>query len=107
MATSALPMSNSLPSVNRKSGFTRRLFALLLFVLGIVFWTFLISQNQRIVSKDLMSIFSVVMIALAAGLGARFLYYSRNWFVRLITAWASLIVGLFLLGYLTNWKIGF
>jgi hypothetical protein len=107
MATSAFPMSDSLPSVNHKSGFTRRLFALLLFVLGIAFWTFLISQNQRIISRDLMAIFSIVMIALAAGLGSRFLYYARNWFVRLITAWASLILGLFLLGYLTNWKMGF
>jgi uncharacterized membrane protein len=107
MATSAFAMSNSLPSVNRKSGFTRRLFALLIFVLGIAFWTFLISQDQRIISRDLMTILSIVMIALAAGLGSRFLYYARNWFVRLITAWASLIAGLFFLGYLTNWKTGF
>ncbi len=107
MAARAFPMSNSLPSVNRKSGFTRRLFALLVFVMGIAFWTFLISQNQRIVSRDLMAVFSIVMVALAAGLGSRFLYYGRNWFVRLITAWASLIAGLFFLGYLTNWKTGF
>jgi hypothetical protein len=107
MAASAFTMSNSLPSANRKNGFTRRLFALFIFVLGISFWTFLISQNQRIISRDLMTILSIVMIALAAGLGARFLYYARNWFVRLITAWASLIAGLFLLGYLTNWKAGF
>lgn len=51
--------------------------------------------------------FGIVMIALAAGVGARFLFYARNWFVRLITASASLILGLFLLGFITNWKMGF
>jgi len=100
-------MSNSLNPSSRPSGFTRRLFALLLFVAGIVFWTYFISQSQRIISKDLMMAFTIVMIALAAGLGARFLFYARNWFVRLITASATLILGLFLLGYITNWKMGF
>lgn len=107
MATRALTMSNSLPPANRQSGFTRRLFALLLFVAGIVFWTYFIYQSQRNISKDLMIAFGIVMIALAAGLGARFLFYRRNWFVRLITAWASLTLGLFLLGFITNWKMGF
>jgi ribosomal protein L37AE/L43A len=107
MATRAFTMSNSVPSTQRKSGFTRRLFVLLAFVLGVVFWTYLILQNQHIVSKDLMSIIAIVMVALSAGLGARLLFYTRNWFIRLIAAWASLILGLFLLGYLTHWKMGF
>src|SRR5690348_12238199 len=107
MAASALTMSNSLPPANRQRGFTRRLFALLFFVAGIVFWMYFIYQTQRAISKDLMMVFGIVMIALAAGIGARFLYYERNWFVRLITAWASLILGLFLLGFITQWKMGF
>lgn len=100
-------MSNSLPPANRRRGFTRRLFALLFFVAGIVFWMYFIYQDQRTISKDLMLTFGIVMIALSAGLGARFLFYGRNWFVRLVTAWASLILGLFLLGLITNWKMGF
>jgi ribosomal protein L37AE/L43A len=107
MAASALTMSNSLPPANRQRGFTRRLFALLFFVAGIVFWMYFIYQTQRTMANDLMMAFGIVMIALAAGIGARFLYYERNWFVRLITAWASFILGLFLLGFITNWKMGF
>ena len=107
MATRALTMSNSVPSVKRPGGFTLRLIALLMFVAGITLWAYMTYQTQRVTSKPIMTVFMTVMMALAAGLGARFLFYARNWFVRLITGWSSLILGLFLLGYITNWKMGF
>lgn len=106
MATRALTMSNSLPDANRQRGFTGRLVLLLLFVTGITFWTYFVYISQHSISKMLMTAFAALMISLAASLGARFLFYKRNWFVRLLTAWASLILGLFLLGIITNWKMG-
>lgn len=106
MATRALTMSNSLPSDNRRRGFTSRLILLLLFVAGMTFWTYFVYLNQHAMSKMLMTGFAAVMIALAASLGARFLFYKRNWFVRLVAAWSSLALGLFLLGMITNWKLG-
>ncbi len=106
MATRALTMSNSLPPANRKRGFAGRLVLLMLFVVGVTLWTYLVSQNQHAISKMMMTAFAALMIALSAGLGARFLFYKRNWFIRLITAWASLIIGLYLLGFITNWKMG-
>lgn len=106
MATRALTMSNSLPTANRQRGFTGRLVLLLLFVAGITFWTYFVYISQHAISKMLMTAFAALMISLAASLGARFLFYKRNWFVRLITAWGSLILGLFLLGIITNWRMG-
>lgn len=106
MASRALTMSNSLPSADRKRGFTSRLVFLMLFVVGITLWTYLVYQNQHVISRMMMTAFAALMIALSASLGARFLFYKRNWFIRLITAWASLIIGLFLLGFISNWKMG-
>lgn len=99
-------MSNSLPSRAPRTGFVRKLVLLLLFVVGISLWLYLLYKNQRTVAQPLMAAFVNICIALAAGLGSRMFFYKRNWFIRLVSAWASLVIGLFVLGLVTNWKLG-
>jgi ribosomal protein L37AE/L43A len=53
-----------------------------------------------------MSIFAVTGIALATGLGARIGFHGRNGFVRFIAALGSFVLGLFALGFFTNWRLG-
>jgi len=106
MSTRTLAMSNSLPPTTRQPGFVRRLIMLLLFAAGIVFWMNVLSQHQTNLPEILMTVFADGVIALAAGLGARIAFYERSWFTRLISALGSMVIGLFALGYVTNWKIG-
>lgn len=106
MSAGAITMSNSIPSTSRKQGFLRRLIALILFVVGIALLMYLIDRTQNTISQTLMIIFADIAIALAAGFAARIAFYERNWLIQLISALAALVIGLFAIGYVTNWKLG-
>jgi hypothetical protein len=45
-------------------------------------------------------------VAVVSGFGARLLLSKRNWFIRSITASVTPLVGLAILGYFSDWKIG-
>jgi hypothetical protein len=107
MATRTLSMSNSLQPQTRQPGFFRRLFLLLLFTAGMVIWMSLLNRYQKNLNHDLLTVFAVAGIALATGLGARISFYRRHGMIRFITAYAMFVLGLFALGFLTNWRLGF
>jgi hypothetical protein len=106
MATRTLAMGNSPSTVERHQGFTRRLITLLLFAASIAVWSALLYRYQTNISITLMTVFTDIAIALAAGLGARLAFYDRNWFVRFVSALASMIIGMYVVGYFTHWKMG-
>jgi len=106
MAIRTLTMSNPLAPTSRRSGFLFRLVLLLLFSVGIVFWLNALDQHQENVPQDMMIVFVNTIIALACSFGARFFFYRRNWFIRIVTALASLVICLYVLGYITNWRLG-
>lgn len=105
MAVQSSAMSSS-SQPSREHGIVRRLVMLLLFTAGIVFWMSVLYRYQNRLPQMLMMIFADLAIALAAGLGARLTFYGQNWISRVLVAVAALLLGLFGLGYLTNWAIG-
>jgi len=52
------------------------------------------------------NIFAVASIGLAAGLAARVVLHRRNWFIQGLASSALVIIGLVVLGYLTDGKSG-
>lgn len=50
--------------------------------------------------------YAVVSLAVIAGFGARWVLKRHNWFVRFLAAMSAFIGGVFLLGFLSNWKYG-
>ena len=54
----------------------------------------------------LMTLFAIICLGLAAGVGARAAFYQRSGFTRNFTALVILAPSLYALGYFTNWKMG-
>jgi ribosomal protein L37AE/L43A len=50
--------------------------------------------------------YAVVSLAVIAGFGARWMLKRHNWFVRFLAMMSAFIGGVFLLGFLSNWKYG-
>lgn len=84
----------------------RRLILLFLFTAGVVLWLTLLYQAKPDFPFLLMLIFLVSAVGLASGLGARLALSERHALIRFLAALAALAIGLYVLGYLTNWKMG-
>ena len=106
MADRAAAMDSSFPSTAWRPSLLRRLILLFLFTAGVVFWLTLLYQAKPDFPFLLILILSVSAIGLACGLGARLALSERHAFIRFLAALASLMIGLYVLGYLTNWKMG-
>ncbi len=106
MALNTASYRNSFSAINRRSNPLRRLIMLFLFIAGIVLWLTVLQQARPDFPDLLMQIFSVSAVGLASGLGARMALTQRNSLFRLVAALASLVMGLYGLGYLTDWKMG-
>lgn len=50
--------------------------------------------------------FAAASLGLVTGFGARFTLSRRNWFIRLLAAMTAFLIGLYVLGFATNWKYG-
>jgi len=84
----------------------RRLIILFLFTAGIVLWLTVLYQAKSDFPYLLMLIFSVTAVGLASGFGARLALGERSRLLRLVAALASVVLGLYGLGFLTDWKMG-
>ena len=107
MALRAATMSPAnASSTARRPALLRKLILLFLLVsaaaLGLVF---LFRQERRLPLLALI-FFADAVLGMASGLGARTVLRRRNAFIRFVSAAAALIVGLYVLGYFTNWEIG-
>jgi len=91
-----------------RSGFPRKVVLLLLLVIdtiiGMIYFFRLLRPEKNLLALNL---FAAMSLGLVAGFGTRFLFRERNWFIRFLAGSASLIVGLFILGLLSKWRIGF
>lgn len=54
----------------------------------------------------LFNLLADISLGLIAGLGARFVLSQRHWFIQASASAAMAVIGLILLGYLTNWMSG-
>ncbi len=99
-------MSDSYSTSTRQSGFFGKLVLFLLFITGIVLLLVLLNYNQTNLPQMWMTVFAAASIGLASGLGSRVLFYERPGFTRFSMALIALPLGLFGLGFFTNWKMG-
>src|SRR4030042_2647181 len=92
--------------LNRRPLAVRRILLLLLFITGIVLWRVVLYQSKAQFPKLLMEIFAVSAIGLGAGLGTRLALTKWNWLIQLGFTLACLVLGLYGLGFLTDWRFG-
>ncbi len=104
---STATMSNSYsPATHRRSGFFQKLVVALLFVAGIAGSMALFSVYQRNFSSFWMMVLAVLSVGLASGSVSRMVFYQWPGFTRFFTILLVLPIGLFVLGVLTNWRMG-
>ena len=86
--------------------YARKVGLLLLIIVNValgLFYLFELKPGVHLLARAFLADMSM---GLVAGFGTRALLRKRNWFVRVITASASLIIGLLVLGVLSGWKSG-
>ncbi len=84
----------------------RRLFLLLLLVLAISFGLVLLSRQRTALPPILFHVLTDASLGLIAGIGARAALRRPPWPIKAIASAAASILGLAIVGYLTNWKSG-
>jgi hypothetical protein len=102
MSDSSLP-----PSLPLRSEFPRKLLLLFLLSLDTAIGIFFLFRQRPEIPVLVRHLFADLTIGVVAGFAARFLFRRRGWFVRFIAATAALIIGLLVLGVLTEWRTGF
>ncbi len=88
------------------SGFLRKVTLLMLLQIALVLGLFLLFRRNREAPLLGMNLLAIILLGMVAGFGVRILLRQRSWFVRFITAAASLIIGLFVFGVITRWQVG-
>lgn len=106
MTTQIATMSDSYSSLARIAGFFVKLIVFVSFVAGIVALMALFDFYQTNLSQMMMMLFAITSISLAAGLGARVVFYEFSGFVRSFMVLVLLPLGLFAIGFFTNWRMG-
>ncbi|HEY3312158.1 MAG TPA: hypothetical protein VGK00_11015 [Anaerolineales bacterium] len=89
-----------------RSDFPRKITLLLMLLIDTAIGFYFLFKARPETHQLLRHLLSDLCLGLVAGTGTRFLFGRRNWFVRYISATASLIVGLLILGLLTHWRTG-
>jgi hypothetical protein len=108
MSAQTTAMSPVLPSRTvERSHLFRKLVLLLLLVIACAFGLMILFRARPGYPAWLQNWFSVVTLAIVAGFGARWVLNRRNGFIRFTVAMATYIVGLYLLGLISEWKYGF
>jgi hypothetical protein len=84
----------------------RKVILLFLLVIALALGLDILFREKPGYSLMLQKLFSDLCMAVMAGFGSRFIIRNQPGFVRGVSAMASYIVGLFILGYVSNWKYG-
>jgi hypothetical protein len=87
------------------SGFPRKVVLLLMLQIVAVLGLYLLFSRGPTPLLG-MNLLATLLLGMVAGFSARFALRKRNWFLRFITATASLIVGLYIFGMITSWRVG-
>jgi ribosomal protein L37AE/L43A len=105
MSLNSSVMSNS-HSPSRSSGFIRRLIGCMLFVFGVAGLMAALHRYQVNLEPFWMTVFSILMIGVAVGATPRANFYAWSGFIQFLTILILLPLGLFTLGFFTNWQMG-
>ncbi|MDL1942597.1 hypothetical protein FBQ99_09660 [Chloroflexi bacterium CFX2] len=106
MSVSAAMTSNSRTSTTRRSGFLWRLVGSALLGVGMAGFMALVNVHQTELSPVLMTIFSVLIVGLTVGTAPRTFFYGWSVWIRFLAMLVSLPLGMFALGFFTNWSMG-
>ena len=88
------------------SGFPRKVVLLFLLQVASALGLYLLYKWAGTVPLLGANLLTILLLGLVSGFGVRFVLRKRGWFLRFITATAMLIIGLFIFGALTHWRIG-
>ena len=104
---STATMSNSYsPATRHRTGFFQKLAVALLFVGCIASSMALFSVYQKNISPYWMMVLATLSIGLASGSICRMVFYQWVGFIRFVVILFVLPIGMFVLGLLTNWRMG-
>ncbi len=94
------------PIVRESNSLLRKLVLLLLLVSAAVLWMVIWFKQETGFPLLLSTFFVDVSLGLIAGFGSRFFLRNRDWFLRYLVAILIAVIGMFMIGSLTNWVLG-
>jgi len=109
MAMRAATMSsinNSTFSAREPDHFMRKLVILILLITAAALGIVLLFRDDKNLPLLLSTFFADASMGLVAGFGSRIVLSKRNLFIRYLTAIVMTVVGMTVLGFLTNWVFG-
>lgn len=93
-------------SAREQDNLFRKLVLLLLLITAAVLWTVLLFKKETNFPLLLSTFFADASLGLIAGFGSRILLSKRDWFVRFLVAMFVAVIGMTMIGSLTNWVLG-
>ena len=93
-------------SAREQDNLFRKLVLLLLLITAAVLWTVLLFKKDANFPLLLSTFFADASLGLIAGFGSRILLSKRDWFVRFLVAMSVAVLGMIMIGSLTNWVLG-
>ena len=106
LRAAAMNSADISPQFRKSHHLMRKLVLLLLLTSAYALGLVILRMKVAWLPLILFSYFSDCTVAVISGFGARLLLSKRNWFIRSITASVTPLVGLAILGYFSDWKIG-
>jgi hypothetical protein len=107
MSTRAEIMSlHNLPGSTRRYPFFRKVVLLFLLVNALALGLLILFRERPGHPYLLQSLFASASLAVVAGFGSRFVLSQRSGLFRFLAALAAYVIGLYLLGFASNWKYG-
>jgi hypothetical protein len=102
------PMSSidTPPIVRESDSLFRKLVLLLLLISAAVLWIVIWFKQETNFPLLLSTFFVDASLGLIAGFGSRFFLRNRDWFARYMVAILIAVIGMFMIGSLTNWVLG-
>lgn len=89
------------------SGYVRKAILLILLEIDSAIGLFILFRYRTDYPLLGVNILTISLLGLMAGLGTRIVLRRRGFFVRFVTGTAALFIGMFVMGWLTNWRFGF
>src|SRR5215216_5688964 len=104
----SMPFSNQpLDTQPERYNLLRKLAILLLLVISTALWLYILFREKRLIyPTTVQEIASGVVIAIVAGLSAQLILSQRGGFLRFLAAMIGDVVGIYLLGFISNGKYG-
>jgi len=94
------------PSVRASDSLFRKLVLLLLLISAAVLWIVVWFEQASNFPLLLSTFFVDASLGLIAGFGSRMILRNRDWFIRYLVAILIVVIGMFMIGSLTNWILG-